>query len=137
DRHRLLRSMYTGPFLITAALVEANALRSGDSGASARKVEQLADRIDRAPPLVAGASWRARAYAADARGRREDALRFLERSEIEAAKHERKLDVATARYQRGLRIGGDEGRALIDGARASVRAAGIAERLLEEDAGLR
>jgi len=42
-----------------------------------------------------------------------------------------------ARYQRGLRIGGDQGRALLEQARQAALGAGGSERFLQEDVALR
>lgn len=134
---RFLSTMYAQPYGIVAALSEANALRVGDKSASARRVERVARRMDASPPLAAGVSWRARAYVADTRGRPDLAIAYLERAEREAARFDRKIDVEVARYQRGLRLGGDEGRALVDGSRAAVGALGASELVLREDAGRR
>lgn len=134
---RFLNTMYAGTLGVMPALIEANALRSGDRGASARRVERLARIVDSAPPLWAGASWRARAYAADALGRPDRALAHLARAEAEAARFDRRVDVAIARWQRGRRIGGDLGAELCADARAIVDALGVSPLVLEEDAGLR
>ena len=134
---RFMSTMYAGTFGVLVALIEANALRSGDPGASAQRIERLGAIVDASPPLWAGGASRARAYAADALGRPERALELLARAEREAACFDRKVDVAIARWQRGRRIGGDEGAALCSGARASVESLGVSPLILEEDAGLR
>lgn len=136
-RFRFLDTMYAQPYGGIAALLEANALRAGDRRASARVVERIARRMDGSPPLSAGAQWRARAYAEDARGRPELALGHLWRAEDESLRFQRPIDAAIARWQRGRRLGGDEGRALCESAVRDVRAQGGSELVLEEDAGLR
>lgn len=136
-QHRFLETMYAGPYAMIGALLEANALRRGERGASQRRVEWFARRIEESPPLMAGASERARAYAADARGERSLAIEHLEKAEALAERFERRVDVAIARYQRGLRVDGQEGRDLREHALAEVKDAGAGELLLREDAGLR
>src|SRR5262249_27184610 len=128
---------YAGPFASIGALLEANALRRGERGASIRSIEHFARILDAAPPLAAGVSNRARAYARDSLGRPEEAIRLLERARDDAARYGRSIDEAIARHQWGLRVRGDEGRAACEEARRSVREAGASERLLDEDAGLR
>lgn len=135
--HRLFDSTYAGPFAMIGALLEANALRLRCPGASARRVEWFARRIDTSPPFVAGAGLRARAYAADALGAPELALQYLEQAERQAVLHERRIDAPIARFQRGLRLGGMEGKDLCDGARRAILLAGASEALLFEDAGRR
>ncbi len=136
-RFRFMSTMYAGTYGVLFALIEANALRAGDREASARRIEAWSRVIDRSPPLWAGGARRARAYAADALGRREEALEQLRVAEREAARYERRVDVAIARWQRGRRIGGDEGAALCREARDIVAALAVSPLVLEEDAGLR
>ena len=136
-RFQFLSSMYAGPFAQIGAMLEANALRTGDRSAHERRVLRFARVLDDAPPLVAGASFRARAYAADAMGRPDEAVLLLERAEREADRYGRTIDSAIARYQRGRRLGGDEGRLLQDGAHLEIERVGAGPALLEEDAGLR
>ncbi|GIW73370.1 MAG: hypothetical protein KatS3mg102_2912 [Planctomycetota bacterium] len=133
----LLRSMFAGPALGCAAMLEANALRAGDPEASARRVWRLGGAAEAAAPLAAGLGLRACAYAADASGERARALALLEQAEAAAGRAGRPLDAAIARYQRGRRLGGRMGAALIAQARQRLAIAGASERLLEEDAGLR
>jgi len=133
----LLRFMYSGALSSLAALLEANALRSGDPDASARTVARYAAIAADAPPLMATGGWRARAYAASAEGRDEAALALLEVAEAEAGRWGQGIDVAIARYQRGRRLGGDEGESLVVGARRLIAETGASEQLLDEDAGLR
>jgi hypothetical protein len=80
---------------------------------------------------------RARAYLADAEGRPAEAIAILERAEGVASAARRPIDAAVARAQRGKRLGGDEGAALLRRSRADLAALGAGERLLEEDAALR
>ncbi len=134
---RFLDTMYAGTYATIAGLVEVNALRRGDREASARRVERFASVVDRSPPLWAGSSERIRGYLADACGRPAEALVHLQRAEEDAARYDRRVDVAIARWQRGRRLGGDEGRALCQEAVTQVEALGVSPRVLDEDAGLR
>jgi hypothetical protein len=134
---RFLDTMYAQPYGAIAALVEANALRVRDRGASARLLERIARRMDGAPPLTAGGQWRARAYAADAAGRPELAIDCLVRAEADASRTSRSVDVAIARWQRGQRFGGEEGARLCASAVEVVRGQGASELVLDEDAGRR
>ena len=127
----------TGFMCSMAALLEANALRTGDAEASPARIAKLARRADKCVPITPGMSWRARAYAADAVGRAEEALAHLEQAEAAAERAGQPIDLAIARYQRGRRLGGDEGDALIAAARRALVEIGAAERMLEEDVGLR
>lgn len=136
-QYRFLETMYAGSYAMIGALLESNALRRGERGASQRRVEWFARRMEGSPPLMAGASERARAYAADARGERGLAIVHLARAEALAGRFDRRIDVAIARYQRGLRIHGREGRDLCAHALAEAKDAGAGELLLREDAGLR
>jgi hypothetical protein len=136
-RFRPMHSMYGGSFAAIAALVEATALREKDPAASARRVRRYAAWADGACPLGTAGALRALAYAADATNAPTRALAHLERAEAEAAHVGQTIDVAIARYQRGIRLGGDEGRALVAGAREAIVAAGSREAVLEEDAGRR
>jgi hypothetical protein len=120
-----------------AALAEANALRTGDPEASARRVRHWARISAKAPPLMPGMAQRALAYAADAKGRQQRALDLLRAAEEAAARDGRPLDEAVCRYQRGKRIGGGEGQALMQAAREQIADRGATELMLEEDAGLR
>jgi tetratricopeptide (TPR) repeat protein len=136
-QYRYFDSMFAGPFAGIGAIIEANALRVRARDASGRRVLSLCAIMDDAPPLVAGTSWRARAYVADAMGRPEQAISYLEKAEREAERFGRCIDPLIARYQRGRRLGGDEGAALCADARERVIAAGSHPSILEEDAGLR
>ena len=118
-------------------MVEANALRSGDPGATARRCRRFAARARGAAPFFHCLAWRALAYVADATGRPEQALTHLARAEREAELFGQRIDVAIARHQRGLRLGGDEGAALQQQARALLAELGAGEQLLAEDAGQR
>jgi tetratricopeptide (TPR) repeat protein len=134
---RFMSTMYAGTYGVIPALIEANALRAGDRGASSRRIDRLSAIIDAAPPLWAGGSSRARGYAADAEGRPEDAVLYLARAEEEAARFDRKVDAAIARWQRGRRLGGDYGAELCASAEELVRSLEVSPLLLQEDAGLR
>lgn len=54
-----------------------------------------------------------------------------------ATAHGQAVSAAIARYQRGLRLGGDAGATLCQEARDAVRTAGVSEVLLQEDAARR
>jgi len=136
-RQRFLATMYAGPFATIGALLEVNALRVGDPRASRRRVVELARIIDTSPPFSAGVSFRARAYAADAAGDPATALSLLASAEESAARYGRRVDVAIARWQRGDRIGGDEGASLRRESEATVDALGASRVILREDAGRR
>ncbi|MGE0320735.1 MAG: protein kinase [Polyangiaceae bacterium] len=136
-RFGYLGTMYAPPFAQIGAILEANAMRRGVRGASMRRVEYFAHIIDHAPPLSAGASWRARAYAADALGRSELAVAHLRRAVQEASRYERQVDTAIARYQLGVRLGGDEGRRECRAAEQLLTDVGGGRDLLFEDAGTR
>jgi eukaryotic-like serine/threonine-protein kinase len=134
---RLLPSMYGGPFAQVGALLEVNALRTGDRRARPERVEHFARWMDRSPPLVAGAASRARAYLEDWRGNRALAIGYLLRAEQQAAGFQRQIDIQVARFQRGLRVGGAEGRDLCSSAVAVTESLGASASVLAEDAGFR
>ncbi len=131
--HRPLGTMYAGGVAASLALVEALALRCGDREASARRVRRWADLCRRTPPFAVTCGIRAEAYTEDALGRSARALALLEEAENEAARWHQRVDVAIARFQRGLRIGGDEGKGLLIEARRLISEAGASEILLHED----
>jgi hypothetical protein len=134
---RPLQSMYGGLYGAVCALAEASALRLGDRQASARRCRRYAALAREATPMWTAGAWRARAYAADAGDRPERALALLEQAEAEAAQFGQQLDVAVARYQRGLRLGGDAGAGLQQEARQLVQQIGAGVELLDEDPGHR
>jgi hypothetical protein len=116
-----------------AAMIEAQALRPGHPDASARRARRYAGLARRAVPLYAGTAERALAYVEDARGRPDRALALLRASEAAAAAGGRPIDAELARFQRGLREGGDGGRARCDQTVRRVREAALSEDLLFED----
>jgi hypothetical protein len=130
---RFFDTMFAGGYALIGALLEAQGLQRREPDASEARLEWFARRVDESPPFAAGASWRARAYAAEARGDAATGLAHLERAERVASGYGRALDAAIARYQRGLRLGGDEGRRFQSEARAAVQALGASELLLAED----
>lgn len=136
-RFGLLRSTYAGPFAQIGAMLEVNCLRVAEGRASPWRLKRFLHILDSAPPLVAGASSRIKAYAADTRGEPEQALEWLDRAEREACRYGRRIDAAIAKYQRGRRLGGDEGRELCAVARTMVVELGASPALLDEDAGSR
>jgi serine/threonine protein kinase/tetratricopeptide (TPR) repeat protein len=119
--------------LSVRAFFEAAALLRGVPGASARKVLRWAKLAESCCPLDRNLALRAAAYAYDATGKPQHALRQLERAERIAESYGQLLDVAIARYQRGLRLGGDEGKALMGSAEQAVVRAGSRTLLLHED----
>jgi hypothetical protein len=134
-RFGALRYMRLGAVLAIGAIVEANALRRGETGASYVRTMKLAKESLRAPPLLVGAAYRAMAYAEDARGESGRAIALLERAEREATAREQRVERAIAKYQRAKRIGGSEGARLAAAARDDLGKAGAKESVLEEDAG--
>jgi hypothetical protein len=102
--------------------------------ASYASVETLAKRAEKSTPLGRHMAIRAAAYAADYVGSPpEKALGILLRAERLAERVNQRMDIAIARYQRGIRIGGSEGEGLIASARALMQEAGAHPLLLEED----
>ncbi len=137
DRFRIL-SINTGAFYAaTLALTEAHALRRGAPEASRWRLARLVHRARNAPPCAAGDPERAWAYAEDARGRPESALAWLGRAEAIATRHDRPIAAAIARFQRGIRLGGDEGASLRADAERRLAEAGLSSALLHEDVGSR
>ncbi len=129
--------MITGLLYGICALNEVNALRTGDPKASGRQVRRYVRRALAGLPGMTAWSRRALAYAADARGRPEEAVTLLQRAEQDAERLGQPIYVAMARFQRGLRVGGDEGAALQAEARALLLPTGASTRLLWEDAATR
>ena len=136
-RYGLSHNMMAGAWAAYGGLLEANALRTGDRGASERRLRGFAKRVACTPPTFPGAPTRALAYAADVRGRPERAIALLEQAEAQARALEQPVDTAIARWQRGRRIGGDEGAALCSEAQQLIESRGASPALLQEDAGLR
>ena len=133
--HRPLRTMYAGSVAASLALAEALALRRGDREASARRVRRWAQVCRRTPPFAVTAGIRAEAYTEDALGHPARALTLLEEAEKEAGRWNQRIDVAISLYQRGRRIGGDNGAALQTDARRLMGETGASETLLSEDPG--
>lgn len=136
-RARAFRMMYAGGYASVAALAEANALRAGDPDALSLRVRMHANFARGAPPMWCGLAQRALAYVADAGGKPETALRRLRRAESLALSLDQQIDVAIARYQRGLRLGGETGRELCQQAAGLVEEQGGGIAILQEDVGLR
>jgi len=130
--HRLLATMYGGTIAAGLALVEALALRCGDREASARRIRRWADLCRRAPPFAVTGGIRAEAYAEDSLGRPAHALALLHEAEQEALRWNQHVDVAIARFQRGVRVGGDEGHALRVDAERLISESGASELLLHD-----
>jgi hypothetical protein len=126
-------SMYGGHLASAAALAEALAIRSGDRDASPRKVARWARICAKAPPFGHTGGLRALAYVADARGETARAVALFARAEGEAMAFGQRLDAGIARYQRGRRVGGDEGADLMQSARTLVTDAACGAGVLDED----
>lgn len=135
--HRLFHGSTRGMYASMVALAHATGLRAGHPMASAKLVRAMAQRAREAPPAGAGDADRALAYLADAEGRPDLALRHLDRAEAEATRYDRPLSAAIARYQIGLRVGGDEGERSCAQARAELAALDAHPLLLDEDPALR
>ncbi len=132
ERAGLFRSMYGGNAAALAAAVEVTALRAGDERASHRRVRHFAKLSASAPPFGTTLALRALAYAAEISGDGVGALSYLAEAETRALSHGQRIDAAIARYQRGARLSGDEGAALVRSARSLLVEAGGSERLLAE-----
>jgi hypothetical protein len=132
---RARHNMFTCVHASIMALVEAVALRAGDRDASPRWIRKCARLAELGPPYATTRAIRALAYLADAQGRPERAISELSRAEKEAERHGQRIDVAIARYQRGLRLSGDEGAALAAESRAVIEQLGLKTQCLEEDRG--
>ena len=142
ERERLLRTysatailgnMFAGNTASKWALCEVLALKLGEPGASARKARSYIAMAERAPPLLATGAIRASAYLEEHMGQADAALALLARADEEATRAGQPVEAGIARYQRGRRMGGDEGAALVTSARALLVEAGASERLLDED----
>jgi hypothetical protein len=125
--------MFGGDMLSHLAWFEAAALRRGLPDASYEKVERLAARAEEACPLGRHMAMRALAYAADYQGKPEQALVQLARAEQRALEVGQMIDVAVARYQRGIRLLGSQGKALVSEAEKILAATGAHPILLHED----
>jgi eukaryotic-like serine/threonine-protein kinase len=125
--------MFGGDMLSHLAWFEAAALRRGLPDASYKKIEQLSRRAENACPLGRHMAMRALAYAADYVGKPEDSLVQLARAEQRAAEVNQMVDVAIARFQRGIRLLGSEGKALVREAEQILAATGAHPVLLHED----
>jgi tetratricopeptide (TPR) repeat protein len=132
-RFRLTHSADAGLYAATAAIIEARAFLAGDPRASPRAVAHWADVARAAPPFGNTRALRALAYVEEARGRPERALALLAEAEKEAGSLGQVLDVALARHQRGKRLGGDEGRRLVEEGLAGIARCGAGAVHLEED----
>lgn len=130
---RVCDSIYASFVGAQRSLAMAVAARAGDRSVSIRALRRHAKRALGGVPVLHLPARRALAYAEDVKGRPEHALQQLELAEREATEHGRPIDLAIARHQRGRRLGGDEGRALMASAAAVVGAAGGSSRVLDED----
>jgi hypothetical protein len=136
-RFRPLSTYFAGGVASILAVTEAAALRLGDRRASVRKIDRWAAIARAAPPFFTSGAVRAQAYAADHRKKPERALELLREAEAMADLRDLRVSRGIARYQRGIRIGGDEGRELVALARADLASVGAHDHLLEEDPVLR
>ena len=136
-RFRLLSSNAASLLGSVAALLEANALRTGWREGRPRRVMHHARVALRSAPVVPCWSLRALAYLADAQGRPERAVARLRSALDTAVARDQPIDEAISAFQLGERLGGDEGKGLVTLARARLADAGAAELVLHEDAGRR
>jgi serine/threonine protein kinase len=125
--------MYGVDILSHLAWFEAAALRRGVKDASYRRVTAWARQAERACPLGRHMALRAVAYAADYVGKPESALELLSHAEQCATAVDQPIDVAIARYQRGLRLRGSEGQTLVRQAQELLVGTGAHPMLLDED----
>jgi Protein kinase domain/AAA ATPase domain len=130
---RLLRSAEAGLYAASAALIEVRARKSGDRGASLRAVDRYARIARAAPPVGSTGALRALAYAEELRGRPARALALLSEAEDEATRFGQAFDAAIARYQRGKRLGGEEGKRLRGEGREGLARCGGGAVWLDED----
>jgi tetratricopeptide (TPR) repeat protein len=130
---RPFENMYLPGFGGVAAMIEACALRAGADDTDIPFIREIARRSRVACPLAHTVGARALAYVEDHLGRPEEAIRLLASAEIDALAFGHRVDAAVARYQRGLRLGGEEGRALCDSARALATECGARAIVLSED----
>jgi serine/threonine protein kinase len=132
-RFRPLSTYFAGGVASILAVAEAAALRLGDRRASVRKIDRWAAIARAAPPFFISGAVRAQAYVADHQGRPERALELLREAEAIADRYDQRVSRGIARYQRGIRIWGEEGAELVTLARADLASAGARDHLLEED----
>lgn len=133
---RPMQGMYGGAFASFAALVAANALRAGVDVPMAL-FEQYEKLARTAVPFGHTGAIRAMAYARDAARDGVECLSLLSRAEAEAIRWGHPISAAIARYQRGIRVGGDDGDELIRRAEAELITVGADRRILDEDFGRR
>lgn len=127
------RTMFGSAILGYLALLEATALQQKARGASLARLLRLARWVQGSPPLGRHYAVRAAAYALDSVGRRPDAIDHLELAERMALTAGQRLDVAIARFQRGVRLGGSRGAELVRTAEELVLEAGSKPFVLFED----
>jgi hypothetical protein len=125
--------MYANQFASKCAMAEVLALRVGDPEASPRRARRFAQIASTSPPITATTHLRALAYLEEHLGHPEAAIDLLARAEAEAAALDQRIDLAIARNARALRIGGDEGAALAESARAIATTTGFDVRLLASE----
>lgn len=132
-RFEVIRNMYAAFYAGRLALLYARARRAGDLTVTRSEMAKLVRIARAAPPICTATALRGFAYVDEVNGA-DPALtlgRLAEAEAIATAAGE-PVEAATARYQRGVRIAGDEGARLVESARAEVEALGIAARILEE-----
>jgi hypothetical protein len=123
-----------GPDLLGhCAIFEVAALRRGVRGASRRRVVRWARAAELSCALGRHMAMRAAAYAADHEGEPQRALALLARAELRAAEVDQRVDVAVARYQRGIRMSGSAGQALVASAERLLAQTGAHPLLFDED----
>ncbi|MCB9595359.1 MAG: serine/threonine-protein kinase PknK [Sandaracinaceae bacterium] len=133
---RVMSTYFAGGFSSFLALHEAAALRMGDPDASPKRIARWAKIARGAPPIFNSGAVRAEAYAADHLGRPERALELLAEAERMADAFDLRVSRGIARYQRGVRLGGDEGASLVAAGLSDLRSVGASELIAREDRGL-
>ena len=136
-RFRPFGQYVTGMLCTIAALNEVNAISSGDPQANPRRVRRMVKVALDSPPIAVSRAWRVLAYLQESRGETERALTSLERAEETAEVYTLPICRAISRYQRGLRLGGDEGSDLALAAETEIDATGASPLLLHECASRR
>jgi hypothetical protein len=126
-------NMLGADVLSHCAIFEAAALRRGVRGASRRRIARWARTAELSCAMNRHMAMRAAAYAADYDGEPQQALALLARAELRAAEVDQRIDVAIARHQRGVRLRGAEGHALVESAARLLEEAGAHPLLLAED----
>ncbi len=133
NHYRLLQSHVGAIHGGVTAIAEAQAMRVGSPKFSRRRLRKRLHWLLKGEAVVGGVAQRVYAYIADAKGKPEEAIEWMREAVAKSGHFGRRVDESVARYQLGLRIGGDEGAELRERARRDITAAGAATALLHED----